>query len=461
MASDSKRPKLGNDCTSEDCLDERLKHFLQWCKQVELTLSSKVCLSKQGTVADYGMLAKDDIEEGDVLFSIPREALLHQGTSRVQTVLKEGKSSLENASGWVPLLLALMYEYTCPQSHWMPYLSLWPDFRLLDHPMFWPKEERDRLLKGTGIPEAVDTDLANLQREYKDIVLPFMRSHPDLWDPSKHTPELYQSMVAFVMAYSFQEPVEEDEDEEKEPNPPMMVPMADMLNHVSNHNANLEYTPDCLKMVAVRNIRKGEEVFNTYGQMANWQLLHMYGFAEPYPTNSHDTADIPMSHVYKAAAQVTQSEAERRVLEEKWNTLCEMEMAGDKGVFIFGKSGCLTDHELYTTLKILCMPPKDFEEFKENEGWEEEEEDEDEKIAQALSNEGIPGLAPDWKRLLHAAVGVTLDSYCTDVEVDRKLLEDQEALSKLSSRERRALHVRYGQKTILHHLQQLTKTSTS
>lgn len=48
---------------------------------------------------------------------------------------------------------------------------------------------------------------------------------------------------------SFQEPQEEeddedDEEEEEKPlNPPMMVPMADMLNHVSNHNANLEFTP--------------------------------------------------------------------------------------------------------------------------------------------------------------------------------------------------------------------------
>lgn len=42
---------------------------------------------------------------------------------------------------------------------------------------------------------------------------------------------------------SFQEPVEDDEDDEADPNPPMMVPMGDMLNHTSNHNANLEYTP--------------------------------------------------------------------------------------------------------------------------------------------------------------------------------------------------------------------------
>lgn len=63
------------------------------------------------------------------------------------------------------------------------------------------KEEREKLLKGTGVPEAVDTDLSNIQQEYNNTVLPFMRSHPELWDPEHHTLELYQSLVAFVMAY--------------------------------------------------------------------------------------------------------------------------------------------------------------------------------------------------------------------------------------------------------------------
>ena len=56
-----------------------------------------------------------------------------------------------------------------------------------------------------------------------------------------------------ILLGSFQEPLEEEEEkeesdddeeeEEKASNLPMMVPMADMLNHVSNHNAHLEYTP--------------------------------------------------------------------------------------------------------------------------------------------------------------------------------------------------------------------------
>ncbi|XP_076878154.1 N-lysine methyltransferase setd6 [Brachyhypopomus gauderio] len=456
MATDAKRPKRENESTDRST-DELLQNFLSWCDKVNLTLSNKVYLSKEGTIADYGMLAKDDIEEGHVVFSIPRQALLHQGTSAVKKVLEEGISCLDSNSGWVPLILALMYEYTCPESHWRPYLSLWPDFRKLDHPMFWSKEERERLLKGTGIPEAVDTDLTNIQKEYEDTVLPFIASHPELWDPVQHSLELYQSMVAFVMAYSFQEPVEDEEDDEV-PSPPMMVPMADMLNHVSNHNANLEYTPDCLKMVALREIRKGEEIFNTYGQMANWQLLHMYGFTEPFPTNSNDTADIQMSSMYKAGVQATKSEAEHRLLVAKWNMLCEMEIVGEKGAFIFGKSGSLTDTELYTTLKVLSMSKAEFEEFQENQGWEVDEGgDEDSKMAQALSFEGLPALDPRWKGLLQAAAGFTLGMYAEDEETDRRVLEEPAALAKLSSRETRALHVRLGQKSILQNLRRLTQ----
>ncbi|XP_062317991.1 N-lysine methyltransferase setd6 [Osmerus eperlanus] len=455
MATDAKRLKVDDSSATDGFEVKPLQVFLRWCDQVGLTLSSKVYVSKEGTVSEYGMLAKQDIEEGEVLFSIPRSALLNQSTTKVSAVLEEAKASLENTSGWVPLLLSLLSEYTSPQSFWKPYLSLWPDFKALDQPMFWSKEEREQLLKGTGVREAVDTDLTNIQKEYQDIVLPFILLHPDLWSPQTHTLELYTRLVAFVMAYSFQEPLEDEEEEDdKDPNPPMMVPMADMLNHVANHNANLEYTPEFLKMVCVRSIGEGEEVFNTYGQMANWQLLHMYGFVEPYHSNSNDTADIPMSNVYKAAVQATKSESEQRLLVDKWNTLCEMEMVGEKGVFIFGKSGSLTDTEMYTTLKILCMSAEEFGEFRENEGWEEAEEEDEEKITQALCNEGLPGLAASWRRLLRAAAGFTLASFREDLQKDRAMLENA---ATLTSRQHRALQVRCGQKTILNQLMELTK----
>ncbi|XP_007553226.1 N-lysine methyltransferase setd6 isoform X1 [Poecilia formosa] len=454
MATEAKRVKV-------DDASERLQDFLQWCDRVGLVLSKKVCLSTEGTVADYGMLAKEDIEEGEVLFTIPRSALLHQETTKVSALLKKEKSSLESSSGWVPLLLALLYESTSPESHWRPYLSLWPGFKALDHPMFWSKEERDKLLKGTGVPEAVATDLSNIQREYTDIVLPFIKRHPELWNPNTHTLELYTQLVAFVMAYSFQEPQEEDDDEDDEeqraPNPPMMVPMADMLNHVSKHNANLEFSPDSLKMVSVRCLHKDEEVFNTYGQMANWQLLHMYGFTEPYPENSNDTADIPVACLYQAAAQDVQSEPERQLFDERFKVLSQM--MEENAAFVFSDQGCLTDSELHSALKLLCMSQEEFSEFRDNEGWEDDDEDDDDKISQAFSNEGLPDLKSPWKRLIHEAARLTLRSYGdAELESDRKLMEDGADLKGRSSRRWRALQVRFGQKVILHRLLELTSS---
>lgn len=47
-------------------------------------------MSKEGTVAEYGMLAADNIEEGEVLFTVPRSALLHQETTKLSALLEKG-----------------------------------------------------------------------------------------------------------------------------------------------------------------------------------------------------------------------------------------------------------------------------------------------------------------------------------------------------------------------------------
>ncbi|NXX42425.1 SETD6 methyltransferase, partial [Tricholaema leucomelas] len=421
--------------------------FLAWCGRAGVELSPKVRLSREGAVAGYGLLAAEQLEAGEVLVTVPRTALLSQHTSSIRGLLQEAQESLQSQSGWVPLLLALLHEYTASSSWWQPYFSLWQDFRSLDHPMFWPEEERTRLLQGTGIPEAVDKDLANIHLEYSSIILPFMESHPDIFDPKVHTLELYKQLVAFVMAYSFQEPLEEEDEDDKGPNPPMMVPVADILNHVANHNANLEYTPQCLQMVSTQPVSKGQEIFNTYGQMANWQLLHMYGFAEPYPGNTNDTADVQMVTLRRAALQRAKSEAEQQLVREQWDLLCQLEMVGEEGAFVLGWDEVLTEEELSMTLKVLCMSEAEFQEYKAQAGWEDDSEDEENLT---LSKEALSRLKAPCKKLLYDSVLLTLESYRSDLKAEQELLDNKEAFEKLSGREQQALHVRYGQKRILH-----------
>lgn len=119
-------------------------------------------MSKQGTVAGYGMVARESVQPGELLFAVPRAALLSPHTCSIGDLLERGgrwwwtgfpggcgstraltsvlsteRSALQSQSGWVPLLLALLHELQAPASPWSPYFALWPELGRLEHPMFW------------------------------------------------------------------------------------------------------------------------------------------------------------------------------------------------------------------------------------------------------------------------------------------------------------------------------------
>ncbi|KAM4882749.1 LOW QUALITY PROTEIN: N-lysine methyltransferase SETD6-like [Thomomys bottae] len=450
MAMPAKSPRVGGQAgcegSGEEPASDPVAGFLRWCGRVGLKLSPKVAVSRWGTVSGYGMVAQEGLQPGELLLAVPGAALLSLHTCSIGSLLEGEGAALQSPSGWVPLLLALLHELQAPASHWSPYFALWPELGRLEHPMFWTQEERQRLLQGTGVPEAVEKDLANIRSEFYSVVLPFMEAHPDLFSPKVRSLELYHQLVAVVMAYSFQEPLDEDEEE---PNSPVMVPAADILNHLANHNANLEYSADYLQMVSTQSIPKGHEIFNTYGQMANWQLIHMYGFVEPYPNNTDDTADIQMVTVREAAFQGVKSVSERLLLYERWDFLCKLEMVGEEGAFVIGREEVLTEEELTTTLRVLCMPADEFRECKDQDGWGESEGESSLSIASILK------LQASWRKLLDSVL-LTLQTYATDLKADQDVLSNKELYAKLSSREQQALQVRYGQKMILYQLLELT-----
>uniref|UniRef100_A0A8C6YFA2 N-lysine methyltransferase SETD6 n=1 Tax=Naja naja TaxID=35670 RepID=A0A8C6YFA2_NAJNA len=448
MADAAKRPRRGDPASPARALPA----FLRWCAEAGVQLSAKVGVSRVGTAAAYGLLARESLGAGEELFSIPRTALLSQHTSAIAPLLRKEEASLQSSSGWVPLLISLLYECTLSNSRWGPYFSLWPQFTDLDHPMFWGHEERAQLLQGTGVLEAVEKDLANIEMEYSSIILPFLKAHPDIFNPKVHTLELYRKLVAFVMAYSFQESLNEEEEEE-EPNPPVMVPLADLLNHVANHNANLEYSPESLKMVTTKPVRKGQEIFNTYGEMANWQLLHMYGFAEAYPSNTNDTADIQMSTLLKAALQATDTDMEEKLVLDQWNFLCHQEMVGEEGAFVIGWERVFTEEELLVALQVLTMSAEEFKEFKDQEA----KTDGKGTACLIQSVTMIPNLSAAQKKLLFDATMLTLKAFSSSLKEEETMLGDLQAYLELSRREQFALQVRYGQKKILHQLLELTK----
>lgn len=88
--------------------------------------------------------------------------------------------------------------------------------------------------------------------------------------------EFYKKMVAFVMAYCFTSPantkLQKDGDTKKEDEanptlsqlkPPIMVPLADALNHVAKNNAHLKFKKDCLEMWSLRAITTVSNLLTT------------------------------------------------------------------------------------------------------------------------------------------------------------------------------------------------------
>ena len=47
----------------------------------------QVRVGREGSCAQYGMVATDDIMEGETLFQIPREMLLHPATTEIKDLL--------------------------------------------------------------------------------------------------------------------------------------------------------------------------------------------------------------------------------------------------------------------------------------------------------------------------------------------------------------------------------------
>lgn len=47
-------------------------------------------MSRQGTVAGYGMVARESVQPGELLFAVPRAALLSQHTCSISGLLERG-----------------------------------------------------------------------------------------------------------------------------------------------------------------------------------------------------------------------------------------------------------------------------------------------------------------------------------------------------------------------------------
>ncbi|KIY44533.1 SET domain-containing protein [Fistulina hepatica ATCC 64428] len=309
--------------------DTRVDAFLDWFSNIGGWLDTDNVALNVFSLSEggRGMVAVHDIPAEQTLFTIPRSCWRKYGLHR----------------GWRGAILCLMWEATLPK--WAGYIDILPS--TFETPVFWPDEDLAEL-KGTSVLYKIGK--ADADRDYETYVLPAMQSRPDLFRPAllstAFSLQSYHVNGSRLLSRSFQVEKPDDhgdspdedavqesanksstmessnamdvdaqsllpdyhEQQEGDGNPVddndsdsddedggdvSMVPMADMLNaRYGCENAKLFYETDKLKMVSTKPIKAGEQVWNTYGDLPNCDLLRRYGHVDVLSGDVPNPADV-------------------------------------------------------------------------------------------------------------------------------------------------------------------------
>lgn len=227
-----------------------------------------------------GLIAVKDIEQDELLFKIPSTALIAVEYDEDFSKIIDG----DELGPWISLIAYLMSLQKSPK--WKPYFDVLP--QNFSTPMFWSSFES---LKGSAIVDKIGREEA--EEQYNDILKPLL----DLKCFSGVDVSLnaFHRMGSIIMAYSF-DIESEDGDSIK-----AMVPLADTLNaHTRLCNAHLCHPVDgYLEMRSIKPISKGSQIFNTYGELPNCDLMRRYGYVEKGGTD-FDVVEISSLVLVKA-----------------------------------------------------------------------------------------------------------------------------------------------------------------
>ncbi|KAM0750388.1 SET domain-containing protein [Meredithblackwellia eburnea MCA 4105] len=425
------------------------KSFLDWLTSNGTFLCPDMALhSFEADGMGRGLIATKDIQKDTLLFSLPRNLILTTSTSNLHTLIRD--EDWNQLQGWCPLILSMMYERrrgtldTFKDLNWKPYFDLLPPPNSFNSLMYWNQAELEEL-EGTTIVNKIGKDEA--EESWREQVWPLVLKYSD----EDKEMEKWYGLDSFhycgslVLSRSFHvdskpegegknqddegdsDGEDDEEEEEREDVADVaMVPMADILNAKSQcDNARLFYEPLTLNMHSTSFIPAGSQIWNTYADPPNSDLLRRYGHVDD--VNLNDEVELGLEDVVEYF--VGQGK-ERDDTEERAEWLCEM---GLDDTFSFPLQSptpeCPLPMELLSAIRTFLLSPEDFEKYQKKEE---------------------PPKPKLEKQVLEAAKAIVLErrkGYKTSIEEDESLLSNTG--TTLPLRQRQAIVVRLSEKRIL------------
>ncbi|KAF8520448.1 SET domain-containing protein [Hysterangium stoloniferum] len=425
-----------------------------------------------------GAIATEAIQKDTIIFSLPRSLTLSTRTSLLPKKFGEKEwKYYQLHKGWIGLILCMLWEDAAESNgKWGDYLRTLP--KQFQTPMFWSNDDLLEL-KGTSIYDKIGK--AEVEQDYHEKLLPAMQSRPDLFPKDKletqYNLKKYHLMGSRILSRSFRverwsgeeegsdadhpamepmtnqvdgmdvdtvehhsddanEPVDvgensesmDDEDDEDDPSDVAMVPLADMLNaRYKSENARLCYDSEHLQMICIRDITAGEQIWNTYGDPPNSDLLRRHGHVDVVcmpnglQGNPADVVEIRADLIVDVLR--SQSLETEPYLVEKVDWW--LEQGGDDG-FVLETDLVLPDG-LLSFIRLLMLHRNEWDKVKRRN-----------KLPKPMAEKDILQIAT-------TILERRLNEYETSIEADEQIL----GWTDIDSNKYMALVVRLGEKRIL------------
>ncbi|KAI9762361.1 MAG: Enhancer of polycomb-like protein 1 [Chaenotheca gracillima] len=431
---------------SGDHFREASEAFIRWFSSIEgASVSSKVRLAdlrKQG--AGRGLVAITDINPDEVLFSIPRDAILTVENSDLNKI---DPHVFEGLGSWTALILVMIHEYLQgKESRWGPYFDVLPEH--FDSLMHWNDEEL-KSLRGSAVVDKIGKSSAD--QEFREYLLPRIKRMTNLFpiddqnslgsSPDGKILQLAHRMGSLILAYAFDIEKNQDsssseggedgyktDDEEEDLTPKGMVPLADMLNADANrNNACVFYGERILEMTASKPIKKDDEIFNDYGPLPRSDLLRRYGYiTDNYA--QYDVVELSENLILDCCQSTMKLEPEDRAARAEWLIEADVLEGG------FDLSPPSLDSNLASVFPDQLLVAVNTFLISED------------KFSKSVLAESLPKakLIPESIVALSCALEKRLGEYPTSIEQDEVLLKGASI-----GRQRMAIEVRLGEKQLL------------
>jgi len=386
-----------------------------------------------------GLLARRDINDGDNLLKVPIKLCMTKASARKAL----GKDALpREINEYLAVACHLIHERHVlgEKSFWKPYIDVLPETEEVNPTFTWSDDDL-AFLNGSPVIAATKSLQMKLRREYDSLLGGedgLCNRFPDRFPKEHYT---YENWIwAFTMLFSRAIRLRSLAEGETL----AMVPYADLINHSPFSQAYIDAQEggdwlfssgeEEVILYADRGYRRMEQIYISYGQKSNAELLLLYGFAvERNPYNSVD--------VTVAIAPLTESFVKELnddsipidpLAEEK---VAFLESAGRKSLVDFP---CYADRypvELLEFLRLMQMTPDDTRGRPLN----------DFDYARTIS------MANEAAVLTSVIEAVTrqLEKYPNHEEDDAALIKDKGMFRLLSYNQRMAIRHRRNEKRLL------------